>query len=657
MRSTMKANHQYQISKFVQDLCERAPSMAQHLVQEILKHLANRSQPEAQVSKARGSSTNFQKSSKKRIQKDRPYQPPKPPAKQPTTCRDEAEDLDAVVKCRSMVGDDLVTDQPGHYNKSINQSANSRITDTRPLPECEEEISETVENVPQEGVQDQSTIDNSAPYQPNLEKMSIDQSSSSLETEKTQPLQKCEEDIPITVVEKVPQGGVQGQPVTSSNNTSTEIAPDLPKPTPSSNSAIGDEVHGQSSVAIDDSTENSQTACLPSLPGEVEQRETALPEIDGQASEAQAICSPQNTELHETTLSAPPPSTPVRQINRRLQSPFSDDQTVTPNTTIFTPTVSREVLSPPTEDDRTASPLERADLALPRGIQSPLSSTGQQLTKLSNAAPTQTQQVNREQLLPVQDRETTVPSSSTGEVPTICDMVAKTIQIIHTMSNRQELPSEAHSKILSTLRPSLDTTLTVPAVAERVIPSTSSSTSWSPSMWINMLEAAEAHSREAIILNMIERMGASKWYDAEHAEAEKEPPLTKKGRSRKRLASVELLVETGQSDLSRFFDSLESQAIITSEEISSLRAKYGRERGYLDTTVNRIIERISHVLAALEITDRPVFTKFGLSIPLYNKDTNVSYTIIYRKIKLTLTRRLIEEEFKYLNFRYAKILV
>jgi len=41
---------------------------------------------------------------------------------------------------------------------------------------------------------------------------------------------------------------------------------------------------------------------------------------------------------------------------------------------------------------------------------------------------------------------------------------------------------------------------------------------------------------------------------------------------------VELLVETGQPDLSCFFDSLESQAITTSEEISSLRAKYGRER-------------------------------------------------------------------------------
>lgn len=41
---------------------------------------------------------------------------------------------------------------------------------------------------------------------------------------------------------------------------------------------------------------------------------------------------------------------------------------------------------------------------------------------------------------------------------------------------------------------------------------------------------------------------------------------------------VELLVKTGQPDLSRFFNLLESHAITTSEEVSSLRAKYGRER-------------------------------------------------------------------------------
>jgi hypothetical protein len=88
-------------------------------------------------------------------------------------------------------------------------------------------------------------------------------------------------------------------------------------------------------------------------------------------------------------------------------------------------------------------------------------------------------------------------------------------------------------------------------------------------------------------------------------------------------------------------------------------------QGYLDTAVNRIIERISHVLgketisdndtmivngaaellcgmfnrlrskewlhcwditAALEMTDRPVFAKLGPSIPLHNKDANGKIT-------------------------------
>ncbi|KAG9240851.1 hypothetical protein BJ878DRAFT_263839 [Calycina marina] len=127
---------------------------------------------------------------------------------------------------------------------------------------------------------------------------------------------------------------------------------------------------------------------------------------------------------------------------------------------------------------------------------------------------------------------------------------------------------------------------------------------------------------------------------------------------------VELLVKTGQPDLSRFFDSLESHAIITSEEVSSLRAKYEQERepvprGELDTTINRIVERISYSLckeilsdddammvngtvelscgifdrlrskewqngwditAILEMTDRPIFVRLGHSTQLHEKD-------------------------------------
>lgn len=41
---------------------------------------------------------------------------------------------------------------------------------------------------------------------------------------------------------------------------------------------------------------------------------------------------------------------------------------------------------------------------------------------------------------------------------------------------------------------------------------------------------------------------------------------------------VELLAKKGQPDLSRFFDALESHSITSSEDVSSLRAEYGRER-------------------------------------------------------------------------------
>src|SRR5438309_1597883 len=55
-----------------------------------------------------------------------------------------------------------------------------------------------------------------------------------------------------------------------------------------------------------------------------------------------------------------------------------------------------------------------------------------------------------------------------------------------------------------------------------------------------MLEAGHARSKEATILNMIEWIGASEWYDAELEQAKKALPLTKRGTPRKRLATVVL---------------------------------------------------------------------------------------------------------------------
>lgn len=55
-----------------------------------------------------------------------------------------------------------------------------------------------------------------------------------------------------------------------------------------------------------------------------------------------------------------------------------------------------------------------------------------------------------------------------------------------------------------------------------------------------MLEAGQARSREATILNIIEWIGALEWYDAELAQVKKAPPLTKRGKLRKRLATIVL---------------------------------------------------------------------------------------------------------------------
>ncbi len=370
--------------------------------------------------------------------------------------------------------------------------------------------------------------------------MTISQSSDSLVTEK--PLPECEEDIPEIVAEEGPQEGVQGQ--SSAHGRSllsigSESALHQLKATCSSDSAKIHPVHRQPSVALDKPTEDREITVRPPLPSGVEQRETALPEIDGNTSNDQATAPslPHGTEPQQTTLPGPTPSTPVRQIGRGSQSPLSDDQT--PYTALFTPTVDGDILSPLTENVRTASLPDKVEMTLQR-IPSPPSRTGQQLASLRNTAPAQAEQVDGEHTLPTHNSQTILPPSPPGEAPTVTDMVAKAVHVIYEMNGRQEVPTEVHSRILSTLRPSLGGTPATAAVAERPgsIWIASSSTTWSASMWINVLEAGYARSKEATILNMIEWIGASEWYDAELEQAEKAPPPTKRGTPRKRLATV-----------------------------------------------------------------------------------------------------------------------
>lgn len=456
----------------------KAPSVAQYLVQEILKHSRDDSEPEVQG-----------KRPSRRKKRDLTYRLPKSSKAHTHISRDGPGDSHEASGGSSQVGDDPVTCQPGHEGTTINQSSDSPITE-KPLPECEGSIPEIVaKEFSQEGVQGQSSA--------------------------------------------------HGRSLPS---IGSELALHQLKATCSSGSAKVNPVYRQLSVALDKPTEDSETTVCPPSPSGAEQRETALPEIDGNVSNDQATSAPslpRGTEPQQTALPGPTPSTPVQQIGRGSQSHLSDDQT--PHTALFTPTIDGEVLSPLTEDDRTVSPPDKVEMTLQR-IPSPLSRAGQQLASLHNPAPAQAEQVDGEHALPTQDSQSILSPSPPGEAPALIDMVAKAVHIIYEMSRRQEVPTEVHSRILSTLRPSLGGTPAMAAVAERPgsIWISSSSTTWSASMWINMLEAGHARSKEATILNMIEWMGASEWYDAELEQAEKAPPPTKRGTPRKRLATVVL---------------------------------------------------------------------------------------------------------------------
>jgi hypothetical protein len=67
-------------------------------------------------------------------------------------------------------------------------------------------------------------------------------------------------------------------------------------------------------VALDELTEDSQTAPHPLLSSEAKQRETALAEIKEKSFDAQALraLSLHGTKPHETILLGSTPSTPVR---------------------------------------------------------------------------------------------------------------------------------------------------------------------------------------------------------------------------------------------------------------------------------------------------------------------------------------------------------
>ncbi len=145
-----------------------------------------------------------------------------------------------------------------------------------------------------------------------------------------QPLPKYEGGIPKIIAEEVPQEEVvhgRTLPPMGSESGQHQL-----KPTYSSDGDKSNAVHTQPSATLGKAIEGIQTTISPLSPSAPEPRETALLEIDGKTSDAQAPLAPSLphvVETHETTLSDPP-STPVWQIDRGFQSPLSKDQTATP---------------------------------------------------------------------------------------------------------------------------------------------------------------------------------------------------------------------------------------------------------------------------------------------------------------------------------------
>lgn len=306
-----EAKVESQFSTFVQELYVKAPSVAQHLVQEILIYSEDDSQPEVPGSKAFEISTSTKVSSKRRKQPDHSYRLPRSSRVQPATFRDRAEDSPEVSSVSSQVGDELGTSQTTH---NTNQSSDSIVT-SPPLPKCEEHVqkilAEEVPPVPQvlpDGVASQEAAQVQSPTP----------------------------DGPMLLV-------------TSESPLHRLKATNIRRPL----------------ATLDEPAKDRRNGLHP--PSKAEHRETVLPEIDERVSDTQVpsiTFLPHRAELHDTTSPGSTPSTPTPRIVAGFQTSLSDN--VTPQTALFMPIADREVPSPLIEESQTASPPYKVEMTLPR---------------------------------------------------------------------------------------------------------------------------------------------------------------------------------------------------------------------------------------------------------------------------------------------------
>jgi hypothetical protein len=115
-------------------------------------------------------------------------------------------------------------------------------------------------------------------------------------------------------------------------------------------------------------------------------------------------------------------------------------------------------------------------------------------------------------------------SQSSVEVATTRELILEAITVIHSFSKSQcSVPAEVHKRILQTLKISQDDAIPV-------------WTQWSNgSMWTKILRAGQSESKRVSILNMLEDMGASAWYEdqiilaQESIRTRKNKPVDRKG--------------------------------------------------------------------------------------------------------------------------------
>jgi hypothetical protein len=139
--------------------------------------------------------------------------------------------------------------------------------------------------------------------------------------------------------------------------------------------------------------------------------------------------------------------------------------------------------------------------------------------------------------------ENSAPESPTPhpyvELSSFYDMLAETITVIEMMSKKTEEASPgAYSAILQGLLTDRISTKTDKAEASESAWSATDMRSRSASMWIHLLEAGQSRSKTTIILNLIEEMGATVWYEAQLRQIAESGLVTKRGKPRVRVASA-----------------------------------------------------------------------------------------------------------------------